>query len=405
LDLFVKQVTEEIQPDFIIWTGDNPSHTPWNLNYDEVYNSTKTFVKLLTEKYNYKKPVFVAFGNHESKITDMFNVFNKTEYSGFLSSMQNILKDFITEDSEIQTFKQFGYYSTKLPNTNLRIISFNTFVCDIFNFYLIENPTDPFYQFSWLEHTLRKAEKSGEQVFLISHIPPGDTNYMSECGRRFRALIDRFQGIIKGQFYGHTHFDEMKVVGEYYNSKEISGVEFIAPSLTTYSFQNPSFRVFEMDEDTKILLNYHQYRLNLTEANSLADSEKPKFKVSYDAKSFFNVSHLQDASSLKKNLDKIFEDENQFKRLVFYFFGEGTTDYEYYVSNRNLQKYFRCRYNIYVLDDYIRCTNFQTWDYTDYINLLVESLSGKWYKKYIHKNAYGKGSLNYDLEDKDKRLK
>jgi sphingomyelin phosphodiesterase len=38
--------------------------------------------------------------------------------------------------------------------------------------------------------------------------------------------------------------------------------------MTTYTNLNPSFRVFEVDSETHTLLNYQQYRLNLTKANS-----------------------------------------------------------------------------------------------------------------------------------------
>lgn len=225
-------------------------------------------------------------------MTDMYYPFDTTKNSDFLSTMQSIFKNWIKEDSEKNSFLKYGYFTTKYPNSNLRIISLNTFLCDIFNFYLIKNPTDPYNQFEWLEITLREAEILNEEVFIISHIPPGDTNYMSECSKRFKALVDRFQNIIKGQFYGHTHYDELKIIPEYFNSDKTCGVEFVAPSLTTYSFQNPSFRVFEMDEETKIVENYYQYRLNLTEANMLKENEEPIWKIAYDAKSVKKLTKI-----------------------------------------------------------------------------------------------------------------
>jgi len=183
---------------------------------------------------------------------------------------------------ESETFLQYGYFTTKLKNSNLRIISLNCFLCDIFNFYLIKDPTDPFMQFEWLESVLRRAEKEGENVFIISHIPPGDTNYMSECSKRYIAIVDRFQNIIRGQYFGHTHYDEFKLIPEYFNPNKTVGVVLTAPSLTTYSFQNPSFRIYEMDSDSKIVLDYFQYRLNLTEANE--QEQEPEWKVAYTAK-------------------------------------------------------------------------------------------------------------------------
>ena len=44
----------------------------------------------------------------------------------------------------------------------------------------------------------------------------------------------------------------------------------IAPSVTPYVDQNPSYRVFEMDPDTYELLDYQQFHMNLTKANGTA---------------------------------------------------------------------------------------------------------------------------------------
>jgi len=45
-----------------------------------------------------------------------------------------------------ESFIDKGYYTKKHPNSNLRIISLNCFLCDTNNFYLIKNPTDPYNQ-------------------------------------------------------------------------------------------------------------------------------------------------------------------------------------------------------------------------------------------------------------------
>jgi sphingomyelin phosphodiesterase len=134
-----------------------------------------------------------------------------------------------------------------------------------------------------MEETLRKAEKDGEYVFIIGHIPPGDSTYTTECSKRYQILVDRFQNIIRGNFYGHTHYDEFRVLTEYYNKDKVAGIIFTAPSLTTYSFQNPSFRIYELDSNNIILKDYHQYRLDLVEANLHPDNE-PEWKIAYSAK-------------------------------------------------------------------------------------------------------------------------
>jgi sphingomyelin phosphodiesterase len=280
--LFVEKVVNDIKPDIIVWTGDNPPHNPWNENSQEIFNITQVFVDLLYEKYKYKGAVFPSLGNHEEYITDQYNPFDSSREKEFLQKMGDIFRVFLG-DEQHETFVKYGFYTAKYANTNLRIISINCFLCDVMNFFLIRDPTDPGKQFEWLEKVLREAERDGEYVFIIGHIPPGDSTYLSECSKRYNAIVDRFSNTIRGQFYGHTHYDEFRIITEYFNEEKIAGIILTAPSLTSYSWKNPSFRVYEVDSKTSIIKDYYQYRLNLTEAN-LNPYDKPDWKVAYTAK-------------------------------------------------------------------------------------------------------------------------
>lgn len=272
----------DIKPDIIVWTGDNPPHNPWNANFEEIYNITEIFVDLLYNKYKYKGSVFPSLGNHEEYITDQYNPYDISRERDFLHRMGDIFKVFLV-DEQYDSFIKYGFYTAKYANTNLRVISINTFLCDVMNFFLIRDPTDPGKQFEWIEEVLRKAERDGEYVFIIGHIPPGDSTYLSECSRRYNAIVDRFSNIIRGQLYGHTHYDEFRIITEYFNEANIAGIILTAPSLTSYPWKNPSFRVYEVDSKTNIIKDYQQYRLNLTEAN-MNPEIKPDWKVAYTAK-------------------------------------------------------------------------------------------------------------------------
>lgn len=283
-------MVNDIRPDLIVWTGDNPPHNPWQSNGKEIYNITEIFIDLLLNKYKYEGQMFAALGNHEEYIADQYNPYEEQREKDFLRTMGNMFKQWLS-DSEYEHFIQNGYYSTKFKNTNLRIIALNCFLCDIMNFFLIRNPTDPGHQFKWLEGTLRQSEKNGEAVMIIGHIPPGDSTYLSHCSKRYNALVDRFSHIIRGQFFGHTHYDEFRVINGYFNQTNIAGLILTSPSLTSYSWKNPSFRVYELESNNKIFSDYKQYRLNLTEAN-LTPEIKPQFKISYSAKEVKNLINL-----------------------------------------------------------------------------------------------------------------
>lgn len=271
----------------IIWTGDNPPHNPWNENANEIYEITRIFIDLLLNKYKYDKPVFPSIGNHEEYISDQYNPYNTQRETIFLKTFANFYKPWLNEE-EYESFAQNGYYTKKYLNTNLRLISINCFLCDNLNFFLIENPTDPQNQFAWMEDILRSAEKAGEVVFIIGHIPPGDSTYTTECSKRYQVLVDRFSNIIRGNFFGHTHYDEFRIITEYFNKDKIAGIIYTAPSLTTYSFQNPSFRIYDLEAKNMLLKDYHQYRLNITEANLFPDRE-PEWKIAYSGKTVYII--------------------------------------------------------------------------------------------------------------------
>lgn len=104
-------------------------------------------------------------------------------------------------------------------------------------------------------------------------------------------IIERYSHIIKGQFSGHTHFDDMRIYYSLYEdfNLDVIGLLFLSPSITPYSGGNPSYRVYLMDESTSTLINHYTYTADLNEANVLG---KGKFKLSYDAKSFWSVKSL-----------------------------------------------------------------------------------------------------------------
>lgn len=236
LQNFVDHLYEKEIPDFIIWTGDNPSHTEWKEeNQQESINVTRIFSNMLIEKnnkYNVTIPVYPAMGNHEKFPIDQFYPFDTETEAPLLKKIGDSWKDFLTEDA-YNSFIKYGYYTQKHLNTNLRIVNYNSLLIDIINFHLLKNTNDPNNQVKWLENVFENAEKNNEVIYLIGHIPIADVTFNSESSKRYQILLDRYSNIIRGNFAGHTHFDEVKVMRRYYDQEKTSGMVFIAPSLTT----------------------------------------------------------------------------------------------------------------------------------------------------------------------------
>ena len=264
----------------------------WDSSDHEANDVILLFTTLMKERFNMTIAVYPAIGNHEFYPVDLFDPYNPKNNEKALNITADLWKDWIGDEG-YSTYIRNGFYTKKHPNSNLRIISLNTMDCDVVNFKLLKNPTDPIKQFIWLESILRKSEKLNETIYIIGHIPPGDNTYTSSCSKRYNALVDRFSNIILGQFYGHTHHDEFRTVHEYFNYTNIAGLINIAPSLTTYTNKMPQFRVYDVDDDSKVLLDYTQYFLNLTKANmNLFDI--PIWETLYKATEEFKIKNLMD---------------------------------------------------------------------------------------------------------------
>ena len=89
-----------------------------------------------------------------------------------------------------------GFYTTKDPKTGVRIIGMNNELGDNMNFKLMQNNTDPGNMINWIYQTLLAAEKAGEKVLILGHIPHGCGFANSLWARHYRVLVNRFQNII-----------------------------------------------------------------------------------------------------------------------------------------------------------------------------------------------------------------
>lgn len=273
------------EPEFIIWTGDNPPHNVWNQSYE--YNGlyTSEAVSLVREVFP-SIQVYPALGNHGCFPVNVYEFGNENYLNNLLA---DLWEPWIGAEGAA-TVRETGSYSLLHPGSNLRIIHVNTQACNNMNFRFFANVTDPGNLIVWLHGELSAAEKNGEVVYILGHI------YGSSClttwAYHYATLIDRYEHIIRGQFYGHTHGDEIQLNRGVF-SGEPTGVMFMPGAITTYTNVNPQFRLVEADPSTFLLTNYYQYRLDLAEANKLNSAV---WKFAYDPLTAYNMTDLSPQS-------------------------------------------------------------------------------------------------------------
>jgi sphingomyelin phosphodiesterase len=73
-----------------------------------------------------------------------------------------------------------------------KLISLNTGYCEVTNFFVYLNQTDPDGTLKWLVDELYDAEKRGLAVHIMAHIPPGDAECLEGWARNYYRIVTRY---------------------------------------------------------------------------------------------------------------------------------------------------------------------------------------------------------------------
>mmetsp|Transcript_4747 Transcript_4747/g.6255 ORF Transcript_4747/g.6255 Transcript_4747/m.6255 type:complete len:239 (+) Transcript_4747:1215-1931(+) len=141
--------------------------------------------------------------------------------------------------------------------------------------------------FAWLEQELLDAEAEGGLAFIISHYTPNQCQH--QFGSRYRALMERFQSTIRFTLHGHTHTTYYEVVQSYSNPGTPLMLANVAGSVTTYSVQNPSYMIIELDQETMLPVNMYSYALDIERANA---EGHPTWELIHDYKEAYGMTDL-----------------------------------------------------------------------------------------------------------------
>lgn len=347
VEVFLEQVSN-MNVTFVIWTGDSPPHSIWKYSKQNHTEFARSLTKMI-RKYLPNVPVYPVIGNHGFYPMDQYSP-GKDEW--ILDLYADMWKDYLDPEA-LKQFKQNGFYSTKDQATGMRLLGLNTQLGDIINFKVWSNSTDPANMLAWMTKELHTAEKANERVFLFGHIPPGDHFTDSIWGKHYKVIINRFRNIITGQFFGHTHNDHFQLVSSLIDGLPPAGVISITPSLTTYSDQNPSFRIYEVDKETLYPVDYHQYRLLLSSANRNL-TNKPMFDMVYSAKNLYDMQDLSPASYAK--LARQLEDDSD---ILYEYYLNFYTSYDGEIApcDEVCANQLVCSAIHSVFDDYAECAD------------------------------------------------
>ncbi|XP_017020886.1 sphingomyelin phosphodiesterase [Drosophila kikkawai] len=289
--------------DFVYQTGDIVDHMVWATSVEKNTGVLTKVSQRLAEAFG-DVPVYPCIGNHEPHPLNLFSpegVPDGISTKWLYEHLYNDWSKWLPAETK-ETILKGGYYTVS-PRQGFRVIALNSNDCYTDNFWLYHSGTDKIPQLQWFHDTLLAAEKAGEYVHILTHIPSGDGTCWSVWAREFNRCITRFSGTISGIFTGHSHKDELFV---YYSEEEghATSVAWNGGAVTTYSNKNPNYRQYAVDPSTYQVTNHWTWIFNLTAANEKPD-EQPEWFLEYE----FIKEFTEDMSpaGIDKLLDQLAE--------------------------------------------------------------------------------------------------
>ncbi|KAI0881108.1 sphingomyelin phosphodiesterase [Annulohypoxylon maeteangense] len=290
-----------IAPDaaFGIFTGDIVDHAIWSTS--KAYNS-RVIKDTYARMENAGLRVYATAGNHE---VSPANAFPPVGENGKVEIGTSWVYELLAEvwgrwvgTRGAHTTRAFGAYSVRHASREdedgrvggLRVISVNTNLYYDQNYWLYKDPMerDPSGQLEWLVRELDKAERAGERVYVVGHMPMGNRDAFHDASNYFDQIVRRYEGVIAAMFFGHTHFDEFQLsYADYDNMSHANTLvtSYIAPSMTPTS-GHPAFRIYEVDPVTFAVLDATTYIANMSDPEFSISG--PKWTKYYSAKESYS---------------------------------------------------------------------------------------------------------------------
>ncbi|CAH1126971.1 unnamed protein product [Ceutorhynchus assimilis] len=286
---YISNTHKEI--DLIYFTGDIIDHSAWKASKED--NSAEiAYAFQSLKEYFPNVPVLPVIGNHEATPLNVFappHISGETFSQNWLYKLNaNLWSSWLPQEA-LSTVKKQGYYAI-LVNSKLRVIVLNNNICYIYNWWLLYDTTFFKEQLLFLTNELTEAESKGQFVHILAHVFPGEKECIEPWEVNYNSLITRFSHIIKGQFFGHTHTDGLKIFYSKIDGSPIN-VAFNGASLTPYTKYNPNYKILTVDPDTFDIIDIETYYFNLTEANQYPN-RTPRWQRLYSMKEAYSFSDL-----------------------------------------------------------------------------------------------------------------
>ncbi|KAF9469608.1 sphingomyelin phosphodiesterase [Collybia nuda] len=275
-------MVNEINPKFVIFTGDVVEGATWLVDQSEVEFDLSSFDAQLLARV--KAPIYPSLAPVNSFARKTSMAVNDSQWVYDTQSVG--WTPWIDQTSREQVKHESGSYSSLVHGTNLRILSLNTQFWYKQNFWLYDSDTfqpDPNGVLEFMAQQLDQAERAKQKVWVIGHIPLGKEDTMEDQSNYYDQILQRYKDTLVGQFFGHSHKDQFEIAYSDYNNQTAANAvaaALIAPALTPTS-GNPAFKLYDVDPDTFGIMDVRVIFTNVSEPSFQV---KPEWSTLYSAR-------------------------------------------------------------------------------------------------------------------------
>jgi sphingomyelin phosphodiesterase acid-like 3 len=294
--------------------------------YADFAEKTTSFVVRQVEAAFPGIPVYFALGNNDSSCGDYRMDLHDRYFAATAAAVLDGLPKAARKEAA-GDYATAGYFSAPIPGVpKARLLAID-------DIYLARK-----YQtcagkpdrapaaavLGWLGRQLEQAKARGEAVWILAHIPPGVDVYSTVTKGRdvcageapelfladeaFATLLARYPETIRMIQFGHTHSDEVRLVGEI--PAKIIG------SVTPINGNLPSFTVGLVDGKTARLLDYTVYTA-ADKTGSKPWSREYNYRETYGSDVFTAAALRAEIAGFRKDPDSAAQRSKAYEQSFF----------------------------------------------------------------------------------------
>lgn len=293
---YVGKVLQDKKFEFAIFTGDMVDHDEYHCDLETTKRAETDIANVI--KQNLKDiPVFPTLGNHDTfpygqMAPISLDKNHSLQYNAELMAKLWTENGWLPKNLTTELKTHYAGFAT-VTKRGLKVISLNSnayYQKNLWAYINISQEPDLFGQWKFLVDELVESEKNGQRVWIMAHIPTGDTDTLPIQSHIFSKIVERFSPYtIAHIFFGHTHQDQFRVLysSNGTDAKDAINMAYVSQSITPLSEYNPSWRYYEVEDESFNIINSYNYYtpLNSTFVNG---GEEPEWKFEYSARDTYD---------------------------------------------------------------------------------------------------------------------